>query len=96
MLAHSARVLYGSNTDSACCFTTFIVTANTQDHAPDEILSRVDAFLTSFRDTLAAMPEEAFQQHVKSLIKRQLEPPKTMDSEFGLLYSEVSTRYCTL
>jgi glutaminase len=37
------------------------------------------------------MPDEAFQQHVKSLVKRQLEPPKTMDSEFGLLYSEVST-----
>ena len=35
--------------------------------------------------------EDAFQAHIASLIVKQLEPAKTLDAEFGLLYSEVSS-----
>eukprot|EP00752_Nemacystus_decipiens_P005957 g5379.t2 len=69
----------------------FSVHALSKTLGPDEICSRIDAFLPQFRDILRSMSKEEFDTHVNSQIAKQLEPPKKADAEFGYILGEVFT-----
>eukprot|EP00903_Cladosiphon_okamuranus_P013078 g12199.t1 len=69
----------------------FSVHALSKTLGPDEICSRIDAFLPQFREILRNMSKEEFDTHVVSQIAKQLEPPKKADAEFGYILNEVFT-----
>ncbi|CAB1115801.1 unnamed protein product [Ectocarpus sp. CCAP 1310/34] len=67
----------------------FSVHALSKTLGPDEICSRIDAFLPQFRELVRNMSDEEFDMHVGSQVSKQLEPPTKADAEFGLILGEV-------
>lgn len=60
---------------------------------PEYLESRIDAFLTGYRATLAAMSETEFEGHKRSLITKRLEKLKNLGQESGRLWQHIVSEY---
>lgn len=87
IVAGGAHVLWNKSMVGGLSFRVLSKT-----HGPDEILERVDAFLTRFREDLAAQSsdETLLGKHKASLVANLLEPPKTLVGEALLHWAEVA------
>lgn len=56
---------------------------------PSFLVSRVEAFLTSYRDTLAAMSPEKLSEEKAGLATRFLEKPKNLGEETARMWTRI-------
>ena len=66
------------------------VTVQSASHGPVYLDERIEAFLASVSTRLAQLSAEEFANHRDSLVKRRLEPPKTLRDESGAHWSEIT------
>ena len=62
--------------------------------APEEMATRIDAFLDSFREKVQEMTEETLGQFKKSIRARKLEPDKSIESRGSRLMGEICAKAC--
>lgn len=55
--------------------------------------SRIDSFLTGFKETLEKMTDAEFEGHKRSLITKRLEKLKNLDQESSRLWSYIDSEY---
>lgn len=55
--------------------------------------TRIDSFLTGFRETLEKMEDTAFETHKRSLIAKRLEKPKYLDQETNKHWTQIHSEY---
>lgn len=56
---------------------------------PPEVLSRLDEFLDSFRETLLTMPESEIQHHADALSQKMLKPIQKLGQEANSQFSKI-------
>ncbi|OJD16956.1 hypothetical protein AJ78_02938 [Emergomyces pasteurianus Ep9510] len=79
-------VRYGATTLG---YRVIIQSERTNQH----LESRIEAFLTRFRETLDTMTDEEFESHKRSLINKRLEKLKNLNSETGRYWSHIGSEY---
>ncbi|KAL1964359.1 hypothetical protein VTN77DRAFT_7044 [Rasamsonia byssochlamydoides] len=63
------------------------------ERTADYLDSRIDAFLSSFGETLESMTEEEFEGHKRSIINKRLEKLKNLGSETSRFWSHIGSEY---
>lgn len=62
------------------------------EKTPAYVEGRIEAFLTSLRDTLEALSDEEFDRHRQALIDRKLEQPKHLSAETRQFWRHMVSR----
>jgi secreted Zn-dependent insulinase-like peptidase len=65
----------------------FHVTTNVK--SADDVVQRIDMFLTDFRKELIKMSHDVYQEHIIGLAKQKLEMFNSLSEETGCLWSEI-------
>ncbi|EQC33677.1 hypothetical protein SDRG_08781 [Saprolegnia diclina VS20] len=68
------------------------VTVQSKAKTPDEVTARIDAFMSGFRDRLAAMPDDEWAKHKAALIGNLLEQPKTYEEASARVWDEIASQ----
>lgn len=68
------------------------ITIVSKKFACHDVLSRIDAFLVSFRDILTGTTPEVWASHVEALRTRLLMKPKTLGEETSRLLNQIAQR----
>jgi len=66
------------------------VAVQSSTHGPAHLDERIEAFLESVPQLLEKLPPAAFANHRDALVKRRLQPPKTLRDEASLHWSEIT------
>jgi len=77
------------NTSTTTFVDSIVVSVLSQKIPPEEILIRIDEFLTSFRDTLAEMPQDEIRHHQDALSKKMLKPVQKLGAESSRWFSKI-------
>ena len=64
------------------------------EREPVYLESRVDAFLETYKQQLAATPIEEFEKQKEGLISKKLEKLENLYSETSRFWSRISSGYC--
>lgn len=83
-------VFSGARTSSTTIGYRFIIQS---EKTAEYLESRIDSFLTGFKDTLDKMTESEFEGHKRSLTTKRLEKLKNLDQESGRLWSYIDSEY---
>lgn len=62
--------------------------------SPVFLASRVEAFVTAYRATLAARDTEAFDSQKNALVEKLLERPKNLAEEASTFWRQIDFGYC--
>ncbi|OWO99030.1 hypothetical protein B2J93_6607 [Marssonina coronariae] len=63
------------------------------EKTPEYLESRIDSFLTGFKDTLEQMTDSDFEGHKRSLITKRLEKLKNLDQESNRLWAHIDNEW---
>lgn len=82
----SVHSLFGTD------FISFLVQSDKVE--PEDLITRTDAFISSFVPSILSMPDDKFAANIKAVAVRRAEADKNLSSESMRLWDEV--RACTL
>lgn len=89
-LGFSGRVPYEASEGPLTVPIDFItVNVLSRKVPPPEVLSRIDEFLASFRETLLTMPESEIKHHADALSKKMLKPIQKLGTEANNQFSKI-------
>ncbi|KDO29251.1 hypothetical protein SPRG_05446 [Saprolegnia parasitica CBS 223.65] len=68
------------------------VTVQSKAKTPAEVTGRIQAFLSGFRDRLAAMHDDEWRKHKAALVGNLLEQPKTYEEASARVWEEIASQ----